>query len=162
MALRKPNQALQRTRPSNAVGTRCSLAAPWERRAVYRGANGPGRRHLEREALAPAPTALTPGATAWARGSREKHARPPPSPGSSHRPAMEPGGRRQLEQRRLRGPREEAAEYYRGHRVPQRVEEALNALFPLCPADLYGELVARGGGAERRFLWLKGDPEAPG
>ncbi|XP_040419859.1 enolase 4 isoform X3 [Cygnus olor] len=36
--------------------------------------------------------------------------------------------------------RREAAEYYRGHRVPQRVEEALNALFPLCPADLYGAL----------------------
>ncbi|NXK47223.1 ENO4 Enolase, partial [Chauna torquata] len=36
--------------------------------------------------------------------------------------------------------RREAAEYYRGHRVPQRVEEALNALFPLRPADLYGEL----------------------
>ncbi|NWV31370.1 ENO4 Enolase, partial [Grantiella picta] len=34
----------------------------------------------------------------------------------------------------------EAAEYYRGHRVPERLEEALNALFPLCPADLYGEL----------------------
>ncbi|XP_064922978.1 enolase 4 isoform X2 [Columba livia] len=140
MALRKPNQALQRTRPSNAVGTRCSLAAPWERRAVYRGASGPGRRHLQGEALAPAPTALTLGATVWARGSREKRAWPPPSPGSSHSPAMEPGGRRQLEQRRLRGPREEAAEYYRGQRVPQRVEEALNALFPLCPADLYGEL----------------------
>ncbi|NXS58893.1 ENO4 Enolase, partial [Brachypteracias leptosomus] len=36
--------------------------------------------------------------------------------------------------------REEAAEYYRRHRVPQRMEEALNALFPLRPADLYGEL----------------------
>ncbi|NWX01981.1 ENO4 Enolase, partial [Caloenas nicobarica] len=36
--------------------------------------------------------------------------------------------------------RGEAAEYYRGQRVPQRVEEALNALFPLRPADLYGEL----------------------
>ncbi|POI35915.1 hypothetical protein CIB84_000333 [Bambusicola thoracicus] len=36
--------------------------------------------------------------------------------------------------------RREAAEYYRGHRVPQRMEEALNALFPLRPADLYGEL----------------------
>uniref|UniRef100_A0A8B9SLW0 Enolase 4 n=1 Tax=Anas platyrhynchos TaxID=8839 RepID=A0A8B9SLW0_ANAPL len=35
---------------------------------------------------------------------------------------------------------QEAAEYYRGQRVPQRVEEALNALFPLCPADLYGAL----------------------
>ncbi|NXW46691.1 ENO4 Enolase, partial [Nyctiprogne leucopyga] len=35
---------------------------------------------------------------------------------------------------------EEAAEYYRGLRVPQRMEEALNALFPLRPADLYGEL----------------------
>lgn len=40
--------------------------------------------------------------------------------------------------------RREAAEYYRGHRVPQRMEEALNALFPLRPADLYGELVPRG------------------
>ncbi|NXQ85174.1 ENO4 Enolase, partial [Nyctibius grandis] len=36
--------------------------------------------------------------------------------------------------------RQEAAEYYRGHGVPQRMEEALNALFPLRPADLYGEL----------------------
>ncbi|NXR76755.1 ENO4 Enolase, partial [Pycnonotus jocosus] len=36
--------------------------------------------------------------------------------------------------------RREAAEYYRGHRVPERMEEALNALFPLCPEDLYGEL----------------------
>ncbi|NWH21120.1 ENO4 Enolase, partial [Grus americana] len=44
------------------------------------------------------------------------------------------------EQRRLQGPRQEAAEYYRGHRVPQRMEEALNALFPQRPADLYGEL----------------------
>ncbi|XP_035185779.1 enolase 4 isoform X2 [Oxyura jamaicensis] len=49
---------------------------------------------------------------------------------------MEPcgGGRRLGELRR------EAAEYYRGHRVPQRMEEALNALFPLRPADLYGAL----------------------
>ncbi|KFQ37796.1 Enolase-like ENO4, partial [Mesitornis unicolor] len=36
--------------------------------------------------------------------------------------------------------RQEAEEYYRGHRVPQRLEEALNALFPLRPADLYGQL----------------------
>uniref|UniRef100_A0A669PPF5 Enolase 4 n=1 Tax=Phasianus colchicus TaxID=9054 RepID=A0A669PPF5_PHACC len=36
--------------------------------------------------------------------------------------------------------RREAAEYYRDHRVPQRMEEALNALFPLRPADLYGDL----------------------
>ncbi|RMC11350.1 hypothetical protein DUI87_11469 [Hirundo rustica rustica] len=36
--------------------------------------------------------------------------------------------------------RREAAEYYRGHRVPERMEEALNALFPLRPEDLYGEL----------------------
>ncbi|KAM9188449.1 enolase 4 [Mergus octosetaceus] len=36
--------------------------------------------------------------------------------------------------------RREAAEYYRGQRVPQRLEEALNVLFPLCPADLYGAL----------------------
>ncbi|NWS55298.1 ENO4 Enolase, partial [Chunga burmeisteri] len=52
---------------------------------------------------------------------------------------MEAGGRREL-RRRLQGPRQEAAEYYRDHRVPQRMEEALNALFPLRPADLYGEL----------------------
>ncbi|XP_074964334.1 enolase 4 isoform X2 [Phalacrocorax aristotelis] len=50
---------------------------------------------------------------------------------------MESGGRRL---RRLQGPREEAAAYYRGHRVPQRLEEALNALFPQRPADIYGEL----------------------
>ncbi|NXO39144.1 ENO4 Enolase, partial [Locustella ochotensis] len=36
--------------------------------------------------------------------------------------------------------RREAAEYYRGQRVPERMEEALNALFPLRPEDLYGEL----------------------
>ncbi|XP_027756047.1 enolase 4 isoform X2 [Empidonax traillii] len=36
--------------------------------------------------------------------------------------------------------RREAAEYYRGQRVPERMEEALNALFPLRPGDLYGEL----------------------
>ncbi|XP_041875349.1 enolase 4 isoform X1 [Corvus kubaryi] len=36
--------------------------------------------------------------------------------------------------------RREAAEYYRGHRVPERMEEALNTLFPLRPGDLYGEL----------------------
>ncbi|NXY45217.1 ENO4 Enolase, partial [Ceuthmochares aereus] len=35
---------------------------------------------------------------------------------------------------------QEAADFYRRHRVPQRLEEALNALFPRCPADLYGEL----------------------
>ncbi|NXF44678.1 ENO4 Enolase, partial [Oceanites oceanicus] len=44
------------------------------------------------------------------------------------------------QQRRLREARQQAAEYYRGHRVPQRMEEALNALFPQRPADLYGEL----------------------
>ncbi|NXA10164.1 ENO4 Enolase, partial [Sapayoa aenigma] len=44
-------------------------------------------------------------------------------------PAMAAGGRRR-----------EAAEYYRGQRVPERMEEALNALFPLRPGDLYGEL----------------------
>ncbi|NXX44510.1 ENO4 Enolase, partial [Tricholaema leucomelas] len=33
----------------------------------------------------------------------------------------------------------EAAEFYRSHQVPQRLEEALNALYPLRPADLYGE-----------------------
>uniref|UniRef100_A0A8B9NKN3 Enolase 4 n=1 Tax=Accipiter nisus TaxID=211598 RepID=A0A8B9NKN3_9AVES len=55
---------------------------------------------------------------------------------------MEPGGRRQQQQqqRRLQGLRREAAEYYRGQRVPQRMEEALNSLFTLRPADLYGEL----------------------
>ncbi|NXB62378.1 ENO4 Enolase, partial [Struthidea cinerea] len=36
--------------------------------------------------------------------------------------------------------RREAAEFYRGHRVPERMEEALNTLFPLRPGDLYGEL----------------------
>ncbi|NXL70943.1 ENO4 Enolase, partial [Leptocoma aspasia] len=41
------------------------------------------------------------------------------------------------ERRRLR---REAAEYYRGHRVPERMEDVLNALFPRCPDDLYGEL----------------------
>uniref|UniRef100_A0A8C5NP03 Enolase 4 n=1 Tax=Junco hyemalis TaxID=40217 RepID=A0A8C5NP03_JUNHY len=44
-----------------------------------------------------------------------------------------------VERRRLR---QEAAEYYRGLRVPERMEEVLNALFPLPPQDLYGELVA--------------------
>ncbi|NXL63895.1 ENO4 Enolase, partial [Chordeiles acutipennis] len=48
--------------------------------------------------------------------------------------------RRLREQRRLREEAVAAAEYYRGLRVPQRMEEALNALFPLRPADLYGEL----------------------
>ncbi|KAM9012358.1 LOW QUALITY PROTEIN: enolase 4 [Ara ararauna] len=43
-------------------------------------------------------------------------------------------------QRRLRAMRMEAAEYYRGHGVPQRMEDALNTLFRQCPADLYGEL----------------------
>ncbi|NXF00742.1 ENO4 Enolase, partial [Smithornis capensis] len=38
------------------------------------------------------------------------------------------------------GRRREAAEYYRGQRVPERMEEALNALFPLRPEDLFGEL----------------------
>ncbi|XP_059708015.1 enolase 4 [Haemorhous mexicanus] len=45
---------------------------------------------------------------------------------------MEAGERRRL--------RQEAAEYYRGQRVPERMEDALNALFPLHPEDLYGEL----------------------
>ncbi|XP_030343642.1 enolase 4 isoform X1 [Strigops habroptila] len=40
----------------------------------------------------------------------------------------------------LRALRIEAAEYYRGHGVPQRMEDALNTLFPQRPADLYGEL----------------------
>uniref|UniRef100_A0A8C5J2X7 Enolase 4 n=1 Tax=Junco hyemalis TaxID=40217 RepID=A0A8C5J2X7_JUNHY len=52
----------------------------------------------------------------------------------------EAGGERgKGERRRLR---QEAAEYYRGLRVPERMEEVLNALFPLPPQDLYGELVA--------------------
>ncbi|NWY02867.1 ENO4 Enolase, partial [Nothoprocta ornata] len=34
----------------------------------------------------------------------------------------------------------EAAEYYGSEDVPRRLEEALNALFPLRPADLYGGL----------------------
>ncbi|NWV19731.1 ENO4 Enolase, partial [Origma solitaria] len=45
---------------------------------------------------------------------------------------MEAGERRRLAW--------EAAEYYRGLRVPERLEEALNTLFPLPPSDLYGEL----------------------
>ncbi|NXO64209.1 ENO4 Enolase, partial [Phainopepla nitens] len=45
---------------------------------------------------------------------------------------MEAGERRRL--------RREAADYYRGQRVPERMEDALNALFPRCPQDLYGEL----------------------
>ncbi|NXQ24748.1 ENO4 Enolase, partial [Alaudala cheleensis] len=46
-----------------------------------------------------------------------------------------------MEAARRRGQlRREAAEYYRGQRVPERMEEALNALFPLRPEDLYGEL----------------------
>ncbi|NXH22538.1 ENO4 Enolase, partial [Bucco capensis] len=36
--------------------------------------------------------------------------------------------------------RREAAEYCRSHQVQQRLEETLNALFPLRPADLYGEM----------------------
>ncbi|NXD64906.1 ENO4 Enolase, partial [Eolophus roseicapillus] len=43
-------------------------------------------------------------------------------------------------QQPLRALRMEAAEYYRGHGVPQRMEDALNTLFPQRPADLYGEL----------------------
>uniref|UniRef100_A0A8C6JA50 Enolase 4 n=1 Tax=Melopsittacus undulatus TaxID=13146 RepID=A0A8C6JA50_MELUD len=42
--------------------------------------------------------------------------------------------------RRLRALRMEAAEYYRSHGVPQRMEDALNTLFPQRPGDLYGEL----------------------
>uniref|UniRef100_A0A8U8BQH5 Enolase 4 n=1 Tax=Geospiza parvula TaxID=87175 RepID=A0A8U8BQH5_GEOPR len=49
------------------------------------------------------------------------------------------GGDRASERRRLQ---REAAEYYHGLRVPERMEDALNALFPLPPQDLYGELVA--------------------
>ncbi|NWS39445.1 ENO4 Enolase, partial [Probosciger aterrimus] len=43
-------------------------------------------------------------------------------------------------QQRLRVLQMEAAEYYRGHGVPERMEDALNTLFPQRPADLYGEL----------------------
>ncbi|XP_068807728.1 enolase 4 isoform X2 [Struthio camelus] len=49
---------------------------------------------------------------------------------------MEPGGDRQQLQRLGR----EAAEYYRSHEIPQRLEEALNTLFLLRPTDLYGDL----------------------
>ncbi|KAJ7411281.1 Enolase 4 [Willisornis vidua] len=38
------------------------------------------------------------------------------------------------------GRRREAAEYCRGQRVPERLEEALNAVLARRPADLYGEL----------------------
>lgn len=82
-----------------------------------------------------------------ANGSREKGGEggaailSPRPPGASMEPCG--GGGRLGELRR------EAAEYYRGQRVPQRVEEALNALFPLCPADLYGALVPPGGVAVR-------------
>ncbi|NXK90259.1 ENO4 Enolase, partial [Formicarius rufipectus] len=38
------------------------------------------------------------------------------------------------------GDRGAAAEYFGGQRVAERLEEALNALFPRRPADLYGEL----------------------
>lgn len=62
---------------------------------------------------------------------------------------MEPGGQRQ-QQRKLQVQRQEAAEFYRRHQVTQRLEEALNALYPLRPADLFGELVVRGGEAARR------------
>ncbi|KAM7047508.1 enolase 4 isoform 1-T1 [Acridotheres tristis] len=41
---------------------------------------------------------------------------------------------------RRRQLRREAAEYYRGLRVPERMEEALNELFLQRPEDLYGEL----------------------
>ncbi|KAM9379558.1 enolase 4 [Phaethornis superciliosus] len=55
---------------------------------------------------------------------------------------MDPGWRREQreQQRRLQGLREEAAEYYREQRMAQRLEETLNALFLLRPADLYGEM----------------------
>ncbi|XP_071605612.1 enolase 4 isoform X3 [Heliangelus exortis] len=55
---------------------------------------------------------------------------------------MDPGWRREQreQQRRLQKLREEAAEYYREQGVPERLEETLNALFPLRPADLYGEM----------------------
>ncbi|XP_025922860.1 enolase 4 [Apteryx rowi] len=49
---------------------------------------------------------------------------------------MEPDSERRQLQRLGR----EAAEYYRSREVPQRLEEALNTLFLLRPADLYGDL----------------------
>lgn len=101
-------------------------------------ASEPARRHSPLSAALPAS-----GPTALARRGGEGGAAilSPLSAGA----AMEPcgGGRR------LRELRREAAEYYRGQRVPQRVEEALNALFPLCPTDLYGALVPPGGVAVR-------------
>lgn len=65
---------------------------------------------------------------------------------------MEPGGER--EQRELR---RQAAEYYQRHEVPQRLEEALNATYPLRPADLYGHLVAEGGGSAHARLERGGE-----
>lgn len=66
-------------------------------------------------------------------------------PGSGRGPAMEAGEQRA----RLR---REAAEYYRGLRVPERMEQALNELFLQRPEDLYGELVARAGHAAGRAV----------
>lgn len=77
-----------------------------------------------------------------------------PLPGSGRGSAMEAGERRG----RLR---REAAEYYQGHRVPERMEEALNTLFPLRPGDLYGELVARGGEAAGRGRTGLSRPRVP-
>ncbi|XP_019358437.1 PREDICTED: enolase 4 isoform X2 [Gavialis gangeticus] len=50
---------------------------------------------------------------------------------------MEPGREPKKRQREVR---RQAAEYYQRHEVPQRLEEALNATYPLRPADLYGHL----------------------
>lgn len=92
--------------------------------------------------------------------SRELGQPSPSSPPGLHRHsrAMEAEVRQ-----RLRLLRVEAAEYYRSHGVPQRVEDALNTLFPQCPADLYGELVERGGEAARRLHGNRVEPPpAPG
>lgn len=101
-----------------------------------------GAEPREREARQSAPRcrcAALGQAGSGGRGGRS----PAALPSSGRGPAMEAAAR-------LGRLRREAAEYYRGHRVPERMEEALNALFPLCPEDLYGELVARGGEAAGR------------
>uniref|UniRef100_A0A8C8SDM8 Enolase 4 n=1 Tax=Pelusios castaneus TaxID=367368 RepID=A0A8C8SDM8_9SAUR len=53
---------------------------------------------------------------------------------------MEPGEDGELLRRHLPELRHQAAAYYRTNEVPQRLEEALNAIFYLRPADLYGHL----------------------
>lgn len=158
-ALRKPNHppdlqpspAQQRSRGRMLI----SGSVGRKRRLLGGPQAAPGRWHPEGTALPPRVPAGGGAASRRARGSRESagDCRLAAGPACSlHSLAMEPGGRRQQQQqqRRLQGPRREAAEYYRDHRVPQRMEEALNALFLQRPADLYGELVARGGEAVRR------------